>query len=93
MSISSDIPDELEIVQALTSFVSNELCFGQSDQTEINASSKLEAVGVDSFGLLELLIYIEREFKVKIAVQDLSNTTNLSIAGLANKVFKALVCQ
>lgn len=93
MSINTDNPNEHEIVQTLTSFVSNELCFGQSAHTDLNANSKLDALGVDSFGLLELLIYIEREFKVKIAVEELSNTSNLSIEELGKIVFKALVAK
>ncbi len=52
--------------------------------TEVSAHQLLTAVGVDSFALIELLLYAERAFGISVPESHLTHENLASLAALAS---------
>ena len=56
----------------------------EREGVEINAETQLESVGIDSFSLLELVVFLERTFGCKVAPGNLNRETTRTPRALAS---------
>lgn len=73
-------PDEAIIVTALLDYSKNQI-FDAS--FEIQADDLLSDTGIDSHNLLDLVIFLEREFNISISDSDLTAENLASISSIA----------
>ena len=72
--------DALEVSDCIIKYLkSNE----DYSETEIQDSMSLNALGVDSFSLIEILLFLESEYKILLPARFLSNKNTSSIKQLA----------
>jgi len=76
----SKIPDQETIIEALLTY-SKEQIF--DDSFEIHPDDLLSDTGIDSHNLLDLVIFLEREFNISISDADLTAENLASISAIA----------
>ena len=76
----SNLPSEKELINALLTY-SKEQIFDES--FEIMPDDLLSDTGIDSHNLLDLIIFIEREFNILISDTDLTSENLASISSIA----------
>lgn len=81
-------PSKPESVAAgIVAFVNAEI---MAPDHPIGAADSLEAAGVDSMSLLQILLYIEREHGFWISDEDLTDEVIASVSTLAEHVCRSL---
>ena len=73
------------ISEALLKFARNKVI---DESISISAEDKLMSIGIDSHNLLELIIFIEQSFGIKIPDHDLTIGNLSTIDSLANCAFE-----
>jgi acyl carrier protein len=74
-------PAEVEVIQHdLRAFLSQEVLGGG---VEIGDDAVLSEVGVDSFALMEVVLFVERRFGVVLPVDQLTRENTRSVRALA----------
>ena len=82
----SNTPDEEILINALLAY-SREQIF--DDSFEIQADDLLSDTGIDSHNLLDLVIFLEREFDINISDADLTANNLASISSIAKCAVKS----
>lgn len=65
----------------LTRFLETEIL---TAGTTLDADSELAAVGVDSFALMEVILFIERQFGIVLPMETLTPEATRTVRGLAH---------
>ncbi len=58
--------------------------------SDIRSDMMLHDLGIDSLGLVELFVYIEKEFKIRLMESDISQEDIKKIDSLAESINKAM---
>jgi len=58
------------------------------DPKKIKTSAQLHSLGVDSLGFVELLVFIEKEFKIKLIESGMNKEDFKTIRSLAKRILK-----
>ncbi|MCB9170113.1 MAG: acyl carrier protein [Flavobacteriales bacterium] len=74
-----------EIVDALRQFLDDRVLAGE---VELDGSTELEAIGVDSITVIELVMHLEDRFGWKIPVEDLPADDLRSLGTLADAALR-----
>jgi len=68
-----------EMNRALCDFLKNEVL---SDGTDMNENSSLAEIGVDSYSLMEIVLFVEREFGIALPMELLTPDNTQSVTTL-----------
>lgn len=63
------------------------LTIGQ-ESSSIDSSMLMHELGMDSLGLVELFVFIEKEFKIKLMESGISQEDIMKIDSLAESIYK-----
>jgi acyl carrier protein len=74
---------ENKLVKGIASIISK-------DETSIKADVPLHEIGIDSLGFVEILVYIEKTFNLRLIETDLSKKDFETIHSLASFIGKTL---
>jgi acyl carrier protein len=61
-----------------------------SEQVQLDPTTRLNSLGIDSFSLIQILLFIERHFQVKLPDSALTQENLMSVAAIALCVHKML---
>lgn len=78
------LPKE-EFEKRMIAFIQEELF---EEDVEILPEQSLESIGVQSIELMELVFFVEREFKCKLKASSLSAENLKSVRALSNEVYR-----
>lgn len=78
------LPKE-EFEKRMIAFIQDELF---EEEVVISPEQSLESIGVQSIELMELVFFVEREFKCKLKASSLSSDNLKSVRALANEVYR-----
>ena len=59
------------------------------EPSNINSDMKMHELGMDSLGLVELFVFIEKEFKIQLMESGISQEDIMQIDSLAESIHKA----
>ncbi|MFH2003090.1 MAG: acyl carrier protein [Planctomycetota bacterium] len=71
-------------------FIVNNFLFGQEDEQLMNNSSLLQSGTIDSTGVLELVVFLEETYSIKVEDEDLLPENLDSIENVAQFVERKL---
>lgn len=79
---------QAQIESAVRQFVVDKLMFGQGAEKLANDTSFLESGLIDSTGVLELVMFLEQSFKVKVADEEMLPENLDSVRAIAAYVVR-----
>jgi acyl carrier protein len=65
--------------QALCDFLKEEVL---ADETSVDAETSLSDIGVDSYSLMEIILFVEREFGISLPMETLTPENTQSVKAL-----------
>ncbi len=74
---------KIEVARELSGFLRSQL---QGEEAPIQSSTPLRDIGLDSFAIMELLLFIEKRFAVKVPLSKLTSENLHSIDSLSSCV-------
>ncbi len=60
------------------------------EPSNIDTDMKMHELGIDSLGLVELFVFIEKEFKIQLMESGISQEDIMKIDSLAKSIHKAI---
>lgn len=77
----------MNISSELTGFIKSSLV---ADQVEVNETTAFDSLGLDSFSIIEIVLFIERKFGVTLPDKELTRENMHSVETLTRCVEKYL---
>ena len=77
MNLNGNVPAEREL--ALCEFLRANVL---EEDLELRPTTRLNDIGVDSFSYVEILLFVEREWGVKIPLEMLNKTNTASVSAI-----------
>lgn len=86
MTDKNSVPMNYQTIQSsLREFLSDQVL---AEGVEVDEDSILSELGVDSFSLMELLLFFEREFAVSLPMEELTPDNIRSVRALSECIVK-----
>jgi acyl carrier protein len=84
--MNSNIPREV-IIQGLLDFIRTNLI---ANEISVDAETELEELGIDSFSIIEIMLFIERKFGYTVPDSSLTKENVKSVSAIASFVFREI---